>query len=330
MRTTERAKGASSKLFESDAWHGQLVAELDAKTSESGHHTDSAWWADLNAVARRWARAASQAERASGSELQDRQRDSFASYAEMYDSVIGQPCLDSFMARFIRDFFREHVPEPERTKLLSIGCGTGLVEAHMVSQHGVRVENLLGFDLSEAQIGVARKRGLRAEVGDCLAMSPELYGEHDVAFAGLNVFHYLPGSRLAEAIGRTASVLRPGGFFIGDFICPDHIRWYPHVLFGGACRRIISLRTPRLVEASGRLFQESSIVNLDFRNERVALNDAGTHRRHLPAMLRVRQLFEGTFEHVELFDAASMKSLPRDADTCASTRYVVVARKSGR
>lgn len=319
----EDVVGLHAALFASNRTHAHLLAELDGALDAGGHHADSRWWSALHATARRW--AAHQAE----AKAAQQRADSFADYAAMYDALIGRPCLDGFMARFIAAFFEAHVPEPAAVKMLSIGCGTGLVEEHIVQAHGVLPSNLLGFDFSAAQVAEAQKRGLRAQVGDCLEMGPELYGEHDVAFAGLNVFHYLPAERMAEAVERTASVLRPGGFFFGDFITPDHIRWYPNVMYGGADKRVVSLRTPRLVQEGGKMYQQSSIVNLDFRADRAVLNDAGTHKRHLPALLRVRQMFEEAFgEDVRLFDAVSMEPIPRDADTCASTRYVVIARKT--
>ena len=54
-----------------------------------------------------------------------------------------------------------------------------------------------------------------------------LLGGHlwDVAFAGLNVYHYLPADRLADALANTAAVVKEGGYFISDFIAPDHVRW---------------------------------------------------------------------------------------------------------
>ncbi|KAG8469440.1 hypothetical protein KFE25_005895 [Diacronema lutheri] len=310
-------------LFRSRAWHAPLLDELRANTSASDHHGDSKWWAALHAAACNWAAFDAETKAAT-----NQRADSFSEYAQMYDELIGLPCLENFMTRFIADFFDKHVRDPANTKLLSIGCGTGLVEEHMIKAHGVRRDNLLGFDFSAAQVAEAQKRGLHARVGDCLEMRPELYGEHDVAFAGLNVFHYLPAERMGEAIERAASVLKVGGYFFGDFITPDHIRWYPNVMYG-ADKRIVSLRTPRLVEEGGKMYQQSSIVNLDFRAERVVLNDAGTHKRHLPAMLRVRQMFERAFgDDVALFDAVSLQPIAREADTCASTRYVVVARKT--
>ncbi|KAG8469441.1 hypothetical protein KFE25_005896 [Diacronema lutheri] len=319
----ESASALLADLFSARLSHAHLLDELAQHVTATDHHADSTWWDALHATARRWAAFDVETKAAT-----NQRADSFADYAQMYDELIGLPCLANFMARFIADFFDKHVRDPANTKLLSIGCGTGLVEEHMIKAHGVRRDNLLGFDFSAAQVAEAQKRGLHARVGDCLEMRPELYGEHDVAFAGLNVFHYLPAERMGEAIERAASVLKVGGYFFGDFITPDHIRWYPNVMYG-ADKRIVSLRTPRLVEEGGKMYQQSSIVNLDFRAERVVLNDAGTHKRHLPAMLRVRQMFERAFgDDVALFDAVSLQPIAREADTCASTRYVVVARKT--
>lgn len=175
----------------------------------------------------------------------------------------------------------------------------------------------------------ARKRGINAEVGDILQMhSPPGGHQWDVAFAGLNVFHYLPANRLADALASTAAVVKDRGYFISDFIAPDHVRWYPNVMLS-ADQQVVSLRTPRLVEVDNRMYQESSIINMDFRGDVVDLNDSGTHRRHLPPMSRVRQMLTDSFGGpVQLFDAVSLEELPVWADTCPSTRYVAVAQKS--
>ena len=63
-------------------------------------------------------------------------------------------------------------------------------------------------------------------------------------FCGLNVFQYLGPGKLEPAVAEAARVLRPGGYFIGDFITPDHIRCYAHVV-QSASERMISLRQPR-------------------------------------------------------------------------------------
>ena len=149
----------------------------------------------------------------------------------------------------------------------------------------------------------------------------------DIAFSGLNVFHYLDFTRLEEAIQKTANIIQKGGYFVGDFITPDHIRWYPNVMYSDD-KKVISFRTPKLIEENGRLFQESEITNVNFLDEQMEVAYAGKHRRFLPPMNRIRQYFEKAFGgQVDLYDAHSLEPIPDWADSCKSTRYVVVARK---
>ena len=123
-------------------------------------------------------------------------------------------------------------------------------------------------------VKVARKR-IQADEGDVLALDPGIR-MWDLAFSGLNVFHYLDHKRLEEAIQKTAAIIKIGGYFIGDFITPDHIRWYPNVVYSKD-KKIISLRTPRLIEENGSMFQESEIINIDYRED-MRINYAGKHR----------------------------------------------------
>ena len=69
------------------------------------------------------------------------------------------------------------------------------------------------------------KERIQAEQGDVLDLDPAI-AQWDIAFTGLNVLHYVDHELFEESIQRTASIVRPGGFFFGDFITPDHIRWY--------------------------------------------------------------------------------------------------------
>lgn len=324
-------------LFQQPArMHARLLTELRSHVSETDHATDARWFAQLHRTVREWAALEVETETRPESATpvdgaaEAGGGDAFAEYADVYDALIGQPCLDGFMAGFIRRFFDLHVPEPAACRLLSIGCGTGVVEAHIVREQGVRAANLLAFDLSPAQAAAAQQRGLNARTGDVLRMDRDDFGEFDVAFAGLNVFQYLPAERMRDAVRNTAAVLCDDGHFFGDFIAPDHVRWYPNLIVGIG-GHVVSLRIPMLVEDGCRTHQDSSIVNIDLRGERVRIKDAGTHRRHLPSMLRVRQLFEEAFGgEVKLYDAHSLDELPRDADTSPSTRYVVCAQKGGR
>lgn len=253
--------------------------------------------------------------------------DAFHRYAALYDAVICQPCLDTFIGPYLDSLVQAGAVDFRDRDILSVGCGTGLVEAHLIRQYSLDPGRLLGLDLSAAMIAEARQR-IRAAVGDVRHLTAE-QGAWDLVFSGLNVFHYLPAEDLPAAIARVAAVVRPGGVFVGDFITPDHIRWYPHLIYS-TDRAIASLRTPRLVEEAGRMYQESDILNVDGRGPTLAITYAGRHRRFLPPMHRVRHYFEAAFGgEVQLFDAHSLAPLPPWADSCSSTRYVVLARKAG-
>lgn len=316
----ERLKGVLADLY-SDKHRAQLLRCLDTNVDEDGHEANSVYWRNLNHELQEAAKLQR--------ELQDAQRpeDNFHHYAELYDALICQPCLDSFMRGYLQFFRDKYRIEFSRNSLLSVGCGTGLVERTLIDEFGVPYEQLFGIDISPAMVSEASRR-IRAEVGDVLAFEAE--GKTwDVAFSGLNVFHYLDFTRLEEAIHRTADRVSPGGYFIGDFITPDHIRWYPNLMYS-ADKQVISLRTPRLVEDNGRAFQESEIININFGDGEMELNYAGKHLRFLPPLHRIRTYFERAFGgQVDLYDAHSLDLIPEWADTCPSTRYVVVARKRG-
>ena len=314
----ERLEEVLADLF-SDKHRAQLLRCLAANVDENGHQSNSLYWRILNHELKEAAQLQS--------ELQDSQRpeDHFHRYAELYDALICQPCMDSFMRGYL-SFFRERYNiNFAKSSLLSVGCGTGLVERTLIDEFGIPYEKLFGMDISPAMVSEANRR-IRAEVGDILDLNAD--GKTwDIAFSGLNVYHYLDFKRLEEAIQRTAQRVSPGGYFIGDFITPDHIRWYPNLMYS-ADKQVISLRTPRLVEESGRVFQESEIMNINFGDEMMELNYAGKHLRFLPPLHRIRTYFERAFGgQVSLYDAHSLELIPDWADSCQSTRYVVVARK---
>jgi len=292
---------------------------LEQIIDEKGHQTDSAAWCALNWEMR-------EAARFQDEWLKDqRGADPFHQYAEWYDALVGKPCLDEFMAACLRFFERAYGSLLSEQRILSLGCGTGLTEEFMIRALGVPYENLEGIDVSDAMLEVAVKR-IKARKGDILALEAG-DGPRDLAFSGLNVFQYLDHNRLEEAIRRTAAVVRPGGYFLGDFITPDHIRWYPNVSFA-ADRQTISLRTPALAEEDGHIFQRSEIVNIRFQGETMRVSYAGKHRRFLPPMHRVRGYFEKAFgSQVDIYDAVTLAPVPETADSCGSTRYLVIARK---
>jgi len=296
-----------------------LLAFLDEIIGETGHHRHSPQWRLLNQEMQ--AAAALQADLRADA----RSDDAFAHYAELYDAVVCQPCLEQFMAPYLRFITQEIGLDWSAHEMLSVGCGTGLVEVFIQEEFGMPAGQMYGIDLSAAMIEVARRR-LQADVGDVMTLDPAVR-QWSLVFSGLNVYQYLAPQQLMQAITKTAAVVKPGGYFIGDFITPDHIRWYPHVLTGSG-QRVISLRTPQLIEVEGRMFQESEITNVNFLGERMHVTYSGKHRRFLPPLHRVRAAFEQAFGgEVRLYDAVEQRLIPDWADSCASTRYVVVAQK---
>lgn len=312
------AKKAIENTF-SIAHRHNLLRDLEQITDKNGHVQNSQQWRILNEELKVAAQLQQTLKSAKA------KTDNFFEYANLYDQLIGKPMLDAFMANYLKHFFANY-PSTKTPEIISIGCGTGLVEKFLVDEIGVLNQNLLGIDVSEAMITVAKTR-INAQIGDVLKLE-ESQKKYDLAFSGLNVFHYIDYENLESAITQTASVVKPGGWFVGDFITPDHMRWYPNVMYAPD-QKIISLRTPRLVEQDGRIFQESEILNLDFTAKPFRINYAGKHKRFLPPMHRIRSYFEKAFgPKVILLDAYTLKTLPQSADTCSSTRYVVFAQKS--
>lgn len=297
-----------------------LLNHLEGIIDQNGHHSNSIAWKNLIQELKAAAKLQKRLDKEQG------QGDHFHKYAALYDAVIGRPCLDGFMRNYLQFFVKEYDNDLKENDIISLGCGTGLVEEMLIHEMGVPAEQLYGIDISKAMVTEARKR-INADQGNVLELDPEIR-KWDIAFSGLNVFHYLNAEDLEEAIQKTASILKDGGFFIGDFITPDHIRWYPNAIHA-ANEEVVSLRTPRLIEKDGRMYQESEIVNINFMNGLMEISYAGKHQRFLPPMNRMRAYFEKAFKgKVSLYDARSLEPISDWADSCPSTRYIIIAEKA--
>jgi SAM-dependent methyltransferase/predicted metal-dependent enzyme (double-stranded beta helix superfamily) len=312
-----QALSETTRALQSPDLRQRLLTCLSEKSNSYGHANDSVYWKILNQELRELARLHQGQKPEVG--------DSFHRYAELYDAVICQPCLDDFMSGYLRFFLQSNDLSPANLRVLSVGCGTGLVESYMIQVLGITYDNLLGMDISPAMVAEAQRR-IHAEPGDIFSYDRGI-GTWHLVFTGLNVLHYIPHQRFEEAVVRLETLLEPGGWFIGDFITPDHIRWYPNVMIS-ADKQVISLRSPQLAEHDGYLFQDSDIINITFQQGQMEVTDAGRHRRYLPPLHRVRRNFERVFgKEVYLYDAFSLNLISESADSCPSTRYVVMARK---
>jgi cysteine dioxygenase len=249
--------------------------------------------------------------------------DQFDEYAPLYDAIIGHNSLD-FQKRYL-EFFSEFAGmKLSDHHLLSVGCGTGLVEEWIKTRFDLPSDQLLGIDIAESMVKVANLR-IEAQQQDFLNYMPDHLW--DVVFTGLNVFQYLDARGFDRAIQKAAEITKPGGYFVGDFITPDHVRWYPNVMYSEN-KDVISCRTPNVLDAQPYPIQESEIINISFLTRSMFAYYAGKHQRILPSISEVASLFEQYFGGKSaLFDAVTLKEMSASDQTCESTRYIVIIKK---
>ncbi len=252
---------------------------------------------------------------------ENNETDSFYTYAELYDEIIGQKCLDDFTSQYIKFVHDSYNLNFSTSQILSIGCGTGIMEEYIIKTYQVSPDNLLGIDISEAMVKIASKK-IKARLGNIIEMKAEKK-DFDLCFSSLNFFQYLPALMMDKARQNTSKLTKKGGYFIGYFMTPDHIRWYPDVI---TSENVISLRKALLLEEKHNSFQQSEIINISKLNGKLRVTYEGKQIRYLPSLWKVRHLFNKYFQSVDLFDAVTLEILSFDNDTSPSTRYLVVAK----
>lgn len=316
-KSHERINQLTNDLFDVQKW-AIFREDLYMHIDENGYTTNSSFWKLLNQELKKVAKLQSY--------LLEKTRtaDSFYNYAEVYDEIIGKPCFDEFMGNYMSFFLAKYAIDFSNATLLSVGCGTGIMELYMQENLGINPEKLLGIDISEAMIKVASER-INAEIGNVLTLEPRVK-KWDSIFCGLNVLQYVNHKYLEDAIQKIAQVLHLGGYFFGDFITSDHIRCYPNVI---SSQKTISLRTPKLVEKNNFMYQQSEIINVRCSTNQMIISYEGVHERFLPPLNRMRGYFKNAFGgKVDIYDAVNLKPISENEDTCASTRYLICAQKA--
>lgn len=118
-------------------------------------------------------------------------------------------------------------------RVLEVGCGTGSTALKLSSC----AESILATDVSEAMVGIARKKALEQGVENVtfLAGTLDETSLQERSFDGVlafNLFHLL--SDVPEKLARVHELLRPGGVFLSKTPCLGDdsvvIRWMIPVL----------------------------------------------------------------------------------------------------
>jgi SAM-dependent methyltransferase len=108
------------------------------------------------------------------------------------------------------DLIARHVGDPASQRVLDVGCGPGITDAHLVDHVG----HLIGVDPSEAILEAAAARNptatYRVDDGTHLGVEP---GSVDVAFA-ICVLHHVDRPERATFAAQLTAAVRPGGLVV--------------------------------------------------------------------------------------------------------------------
>jgi 2-polyprenyl-6-hydroxyphenyl methylase/3-demethylubiquinone-9 3-methyltransferase len=189
-----------------------------------------------------------------------------------YDDLVEQwwePRGQLAMLHWIARARASRIPPASRpgALLLDIGCGGGLLGAHVATLGYHHV----GIDLSRSAVAVAAAHGLDALCADCLAL-PVADGAADIVSAGEILEHV---GDLDGALGEACRVLAPGGLLVIDTIAATALA---RVLAVGVAERIPGgappgIHDPALFVDRRRLVAECARhgVTLELRGLRPAL-----------------------------------------------------------
>jgi SAM-dependent methyltransferase len=137
---------------------------------------------------------------------------------------------DSYSELIERPVLLELAGDVEGSRMLDLGCGSGVYSLTFAA----RGASIVGVDLSETMIELARNRALeltagqplQAEfrVGDIGARLPFVDADFDLVFTS-TALHYIQD--LSPVMREAARVLRPGGRFLASVLHPMNTARFP-------------------------------------------------------------------------------------------------------
>jgi SAM-dependent methyltransferase len=142
--------------------------------------------------------------------------------AAIYDHVMRHVDYRSW-ARYLRDLLERYGPSP--ASVIELACGTGSVGLEAVR---LKLPVVLGVDLCEAMLQVAREKAIRAgfaldfrraDLRDLSPVAPP--SPFSAGFCVYDSFNYLlTPADLQAALAQVHGILSPGGLFIFD-VCTE-------------------------------------------------------------------------------------------------------------
>ena len=125
------------------------------------------------------------------------------------------PHRDDAEATQVVALMRQHVPWPTGLRVLDVGCGAGR-HARALAEAGARVT---GLDLSRCLLQRARTVTAADLVRADMRVLPVRAGSMDLTVNLFTSFGYFgPDSEHAAALAAMVATLRPGGWFVIDFL----------------------------------------------------------------------------------------------------------------
>lgn len=150
--------------------------------------------------------------------------------------------------------FLNRLAVPDSALIADVGCGVGVVSC-MLAQEYVPNGQVVGVDISPAQVTAARQRAERAGIANAHFVAARAYqtglerSAFDVVYSRFMLMHL---QNPADALREMASLLRPGGILAvedGDFTTP--FCWPPCPAF---------TRCFALYRALGELHREDFLI----------------------------------------------------------------------
>ncbi|MHC4664189.1 MAG: class I SAM-dependent methyltransferase [Planctomycetota bacterium] len=194
------------------------------------------------------------------------------------------------------DFVEACLKPPRDSRMLDLCCGSG----RHVREFADRGYNIVGLDLSKELLGAAvggnEISGCRFVRGDMRTL-PFMSG-FDFVFSLFTSFGYFEREEQDEAVLHSISnILRHGGFFVLDYLNPDHVRAN---LVPEDCTRLLSVEIRQERCISGKRIEKCLTVTdsgkIKVYHESVRLYSLGEIRSMMEkAGMAVRKVY-GDFD----------------------------------